>query len=60
MNTKPGTLVTQVVPHAIEGEVVDVRWNKDADCKEILVAYIGAEGEDTERWFLENELKESV
>jgi hypothetical protein len=57
MNTKIGTQVKQIVPAAIVGTIMEVRWNQDADCKEILVQYT-ENGEPHSRWFLESELME--
>jgi hypothetical protein len=57
MNTKLGTPVKQIVPAAIEGVIDDVRWNKEADCKEIHVTFSDADGNPTSRWFLETELE---
>ena len=51
-----GTKVRQIAP-AIEGEVVQTRFNESSDCLEYLVSYTGADGESHERWFLESQVE---
>ena len=53
---KLGTNVRLVQP-VIEGEVVDVEWDKDQDQKRIKVAWNDADGDRQERCFLESELE---
>jgi hypothetical protein len=52
----PGKKVRQVVP-VIEGEVSDIRWNRDEKKFEVLVAYTSNDGPH-ERWFTEDQVAE--
>ncbi len=52
---KLGLKVRQAIP-IIEGDVVDVEWDKDRDQKRIKVEW--SDGDDVvARWFLESDLE---
>lgn len=50
-----GAQVRQVVP-VIQGQVLERRFNDDANTMEYHVSYVGADG-PTARWFKESELE---
>lgn len=54
MNITPGSKVRQIVK-PIEGEVVDVRWHKDAKKFEVLVEYADDAGETQSRWLFQDQ-----
>lgn len=54
-----GTKARLVQP-VIKGEILDIRYNKDAAGLEMLVNYQDGEGESHARWFLESQLEEVV
>ncbi|WP_031431824.1 hypothetical protein [Methylomicrobium agile] len=47
----------RLVQPIITGEIVEVQWDNDLDCKKCLVRYTDASGEAHERWFHEHELE---
>lgn len=47
----------RLVQPVIQGEVMDTRFNKDANQLEHLVSYPDAEGDVQERWFLASDLE---
>ena len=53
---KPGTSVRLIQP-VIEGEVIDVEWDKDKDQKRIKITWKDANGNQQDRWFLESDLE---
>ena len=46
----------KLVQPAIQGQVTDARYNKDAKQLEYLLQFVGIEGDQHERWFLESQL----
>jgi hypothetical protein len=44
--------------HQIEGVIADTEYDKQSKCLRHLLQYIGQDGEQHERWFLETELEE--
>jgi len=56
MSIKIGQHAKLVQP-VVQGEVKDTRFNKDKSQLEHLLVYVGADGEQHERWFLESELE---
>lgn len=54
-----GSTVRQVAP-VIEGEVVDIEYDKDNSCLKHLVQYVDSDGETQTRWFTEVELNETA
>lgn len=52
-----GTKVRQVVP-VIEGVVIDRRKQPDTGEDEVLVAYLDADGDEHDRWFLATQVQE--
>ena len=53
---KLGTNVRLVQP-VIKGEVIDVEWDRDQDQKRIKIAWVDADENDQQRWFLESDLE---
>lgn len=47
----------KLVQPQVAGEVVDTRFNKDAQQLEHLLNFTDAEGEVQQRWFLASELE---
>ena len=46
----------KLIQPAVEGEIVETRWNNEQDCKEHRLQWASAEGDVNDRWFLETEL----
>lgn len=57
MRIQPGSKVRQIVK-PIEGEVVDVRWHREAKKFEVLVEYKDDSGDTQSRWFFEDQCED--
>ncbi len=48
----------QLVHPETKGVVADIRYNKDSKELEYMLDWIGIDGENHQRWFLESQLEE--
>lgn len=57
MAVEMGKKARMIAP-VIQGDVIDTEYDKSNKCLRHLLSYVGADGEQHERWFPETQLEE--